>query len=181
MKKRVIVLAAASCALVTLTFASGCSEENHRPALARSTMEQNAREAEEADNVLSSEKSESHGDTKASKKKAGKAASTKTAKTASTKTTKSKAKAERTPASAASSVYVVHVGAFRVKENAERMFEKVKGAGFPSTMRQMNHSKNGDLYVVALEPTPNKTEAETWMNDLKSKVAIQSHMVKRAE
>lgn len=68
-----------------------------------------------------------------------------------------------------SKVWVVQLGAFRVKENAEKLTAKLKTGGFPVIMHPLNHSKNGQLYVVALEPTPNRTEAQKWQSDLKSK------------
>ena len=68
-----------------------------------------------------------------------------------------------------SKVWVVQLGAFRVKENAEKLTAKLKTGGYPVIMHPLNHSKNGQLYVVALEPTPNRTEAQKWQSDLKSK------------
>lgn len=70
---------------------------------------------------------------------------------------------------ATSSVWVVQLGAFRVKENAEKLTAKLKTNGYPVLMRAMNHSKNGELFVVSLEPTPNKSEAQKWQQELKTK------------
>lgn len=65
--------------------------------------------------------------------------------------------------------YTVQLGAFKVKENAEKLTAKLKGDGYPVLMRPINHSKNGELFLVQLEPTPNKNEAAKWQSDLKLK------------
>jgi cell division septation protein DedD len=74
-----------------------------------------------------------------------------------------------TQTGSSSAVWVVQLGAFRVKENAEKLTQKLKTGGYPVIMQPLNHSKNGQLYVVALEPTPNKAEAKKWQSDLKAK------------
>jgi cell division protein FtsN len=66
-------------------------------------------------------------------------------------------------------VYTVQLGAFRVKENAEKLTAKLKGEGFPVMMVGKEGSKSGELYLVHLEPTPNKSEAAKWQSDLKLK------------
>ncbi len=81
--------------------------------------------------------------------------------------------------SASAKVWTVQLGAFKVKENAEKLAAKLKTDGFPALMREMNHSKNGDLYVVHLEPTPNKSEAEKWQTDLKLKAFDSTLTMKR--
>jgi cell division protein FtsN len=77
-------------------------------------------------------------------------------------------------------VWTVQLGAFKMKENAEKLTAKLKTDGFPVMMREMNHSKNGELYLVHLEPTPNKTEAEKWQSDLKLK-AFDSTLTSRRD
>lgn len=86
---------------------------------------------------------------------------------------------KRRPASVRSSVYVVQVGAFKVKENAEKLQAKLKESGFPVEMRSVEHSKNGLLHLVRLAPTVNKAEAETMYDELKSKDAEMSAQILR--
>ncbi|MES2964132.1 MAG: SPOR domain-containing protein [Bdellovibrionota bacterium] len=83
--------------------------------------------------------------------------------------------------SAASSVYIVQVGAFKVKDNALKLEEKLKGSGFPVRMREVNHSKNGMLYVVQFEPTPNRDEADAWRSQVKAKASLDAQLVARPD
>lgn len=122
---------------------------------AASAMEENARAAELAD-----EKAEE----------------------AATQKTSSKVASEprRKPASRGGvQAYVVQIGAFRIKENAERLHQKLKADGFPVIMHPMSHSKNGELYLVRMEPTPDLTEAKTLMQNLKAKTDIEPQLIKR--
>lgn len=80
----------------------------------------------------------------------------------------------------ASSVWVVQLGAFRIKENAEKLTATLKTNGYPVLMRPMNHSKNGQLFVVSLEPTPNKAEAQKWQQELKTK-SFDTNLVLRKD
>lgn len=77
----------------------------------------------------------------------------------------------RKPASVRGGVYVIQIGAFKVKENAEKLHEKLKSSGFPVEMRTIEHSKNGTLHLVRLGPVQDKTEAETRAHELKAKFA----------
>lgn len=85
------------------------------------------------------------------------------------------------PAKAAASVYIVQVGAFRIKDNALKLEEKLKGSGFPVRMKEVNHSKNGLLYVVQFEPTPNRDEADAWRSQVKAKASLESQLVSRPD
>ncbi|MEK7355303.1 MAG: SPOR domain-containing protein [Bdellovibrionota bacterium] len=80
-----------------------------------------------------------------------------------------------------SSVYIVQVGAFRVKENAVKLEEKLKGSGLPVRVKEVNHSKNGMLYVVQFVPTPNRDEADTWRSQVKAKASLDSQLVSRPD
>jgi cell division septation protein DedD len=82
---------------------------------------------------------------------------------------------------AAASVYIVQVGAFRVKDNAMKLEEKLKGDGFPVRMREVNHSKNGMLYVVQFEPTPSRDEADAWRSQVKAKASLDAQLVTRPD
>ena len=87
---------------------------------------------------------------------------------------------ERAPASkpASGPQYVVQVGAFRVKDNAEKLQAKLKDAGFPVRMQTISHSKNGDLFVVRFEPTSNRAEADASAAQLKAKESMTAAVLK---
>ncbi len=127
-----------------------------------STAEANAREAELAEQEFT----ELAAKEKQPVAKAGKVA-------------KHESKTARQPSSV-KPTWVVQMGAFKVKENADKLTAKLKADGFPVVMRSMNHSKNGEFYLVHLEPTPNKTEAEKWQLDLKMK-SFDSQIVSHRE
>ena len=98
----------------------------------------------------------------------GKSAKAKKSAVVSTKTAKS---AHRAPAE---NVYVVQIGAFRVKQNAEKLNEKLKGAGFAVELQQIQHSSNGQLFLVRLNPTADRQAAEEMRKNLKAKIDIDS-------
>jgi cell division septation protein DedD len=83
----------------------------------------------------------------------------------------------RKPASAKEMVYVVQFGAFKVKENAEKYLAKLKGDGFPVMMKPLHHSKNGDMFVVRLEPTPNRAEAEQIMAKAQKERSLPGQLI----
>jgi cell division septation protein DedD len=158
-----------SVAVVLFAFAmlpfSACSSSGDQAAyMTSSTAEQNAREAEQAEEEFAQ---------LASKTATPKAkAKTKTAEHKAVVEKREPASAHETKHKASASserVYTVQLGAFRVKENAEKLTAKLKGEGFPVMMIGKEGSKSGELYLVHLEPTPNKTEAEKWQTDLKLK------------
>ena len=74
-------------------------------------------------------------------------------------------------------IYVVQIGAFKVKENAEKLEKKLKDAGYPVRLVSMNHSKNGELHLVRFEPSNNRTEAEQAVETLKSKESITAELL----
>ena len=86
--------------------------------------------------------------------------------------------AQRIPASIPGNyVYVVQIGAFRVKSNADRLQQKLKAEVFPVIMHPLNHSKNGALFVVRMEPTPHREEAIRLQTDLKEKGSTESQVL----
>ena len=87
-----------------------------------------------------------------------------------------KAKPARKPASAGG-VFVVQIGAFKVKENAEKLQSKLQGAGYNVQMQSIEHSKNGLLHLVRFAPTDNRAEAETMIEDLKAKQDMQAQIL----
>jgi|GEM_PF-4864978 len=189
MKKSAVI---ALFAFAMLPFSACSSNSDQAAYMQSSSAEQNAREAEQAEEEFAQLASKDQEAPKA-EKKTHKAEKTAKAEKAEKVEKKSVAKAEkkheskvvakeetREPAStheshevkhAASSqrVWTVQLGAFKVKENAEKLTAKLKGEGFPVMMVGKEGSKSGELYLVHLEPTPNKTEAEKWQTDLKLK------------
>lgn len=83
----------------------------------------------------------------------------------------------RKPAAAKEMVYVVQFGAFKVKENAEKYLAKLKGEGLPVMMKPLHHSKNGDMFVVRLEPTPNRAEAEQVMAKAQKEKSLAGQLI----
>jgi cell division septation protein DedD len=81
---------------------------------------------------------------------------------------------KRSPASQKEMVYIVQVGAFRVKDNAEKLQARLKGEGFPVLLRDMNHSKNGLMHLVRFEPTPTRAEADKWVAQIKEKAGFDA-------
>ena len=162
--KKLCVIAAVGLMVFPMSSCSneGSSTEN------TASIEQNARAAEEAEKEFTKV---------ADLKKIDKEAAHEPEKA---ETKKVKKEGKRHVASVAAT-YVVHVGAFKVKENAENMQSKLKADGFPVLMRPMNHSKNGLLYIVQLEPTPNKNEAVQWKEQLKSKSSVEAQLVSHFE
>lgn len=162
-KSAVIVL----FAFATLPF-SACNNGNDQAAYMQTNKaEQNAREAEQAEEEFSQlAKQEDKGtEEKTTKKSAHKAAKkeTKTAKNETTGT-REPASVKHHETAAGQRTWTVQLGAFKVKENAQKLTAKLKEGGFPVMMRSKD-----DLYLVHLEPTPNKEEAQKWQTDLKLK------------
>jgi cell division septation protein DedD len=75
-------------------------------------------------------------------------------------------------------VYIVQIGAFRDKGNAEGLAERLKDLGFPVLVRPQPNKKLGDLHLVRLEPTPNRAEANDMVEVLK-KNGFESQVIER--
>lgn len=89
-----------------------------------------------------------------------------------------KKKEARLPASKSTkNVYVVQLGAFKMKANAERFQQSLKDSGYPVIMKELNHSKNGQMFVVRIEPTPNKAEAQTMLSALREKKSLSGQVL----
>lgn len=91
-------------------------------------------------------------------------------------------KTNRQPASKAGAVvYVVQAGAFKLKENAEGFHNRLKNSGFPVFLHQLNHSKNGPLFLVRFEPTKSVEEANARIKSLKEKSAVDAQLIRLTE
>ena len=76
-------------------------------------------------------------------------------------------------------VYIVQVGIFKVKANADALVKKLTDLGFPVIARTDNKPDVGEVTVVRLEPTPNKDEADQWVRNLKEKAGVAAVITKR--
>lgn len=162
---------------IALSTMNGCSQSDRSTESRDEVIAQNAAEAEAAEEKLVP---------KADDKTAAKASAEKTEKAKKTAKAEPKAKTDakesvahepRKPASAAGGVFVVQVGAFKVKENAEKLQEKLSAAGYHVEMQTVDHSKNGILHLVRFQPVTNRAEAETMIEDLHSKHDLQAQIV----
>jgi cell division protein FtsN len=68
-------------------------------------------------------------------------------------------------------IYIVQVGLFKVKENADKLFAKMKANGFPVLIREKSAGA-GIVYAIRLEPTPSKKEADEMVLKIKEKTGI---------
>ncbi|HVK60143.1 MAG TPA: SPOR domain-containing protein [Bdellovibrionales bacterium] len=165
MLRRIAVGVVSVVASVSLVFVVGCVPEKKKTTSSHTSIEKNALDAEQAELEMAA--NAAHDRKPASAKKHEKVAKAK----------KSVEKTQRQPA-AFTGDYVVQVGAFKVKENAERLNTRLQGEGFKTSMRAINHSKNGELYLVHLNPTKDRSEADTWAAELKAK-SFSSQIIRR--
>jgi cell division septation protein DedD len=84
---------------------------------------------------------------------------------------------ERKPASRGG-VWVVQVGAFKQKENAEKLHEKLKAAGYPVTLQSLQHSRNGELHLVRFEPVSEKSQAQESLDKFVAKESLDAHLLR---
>jgi cell division protein FtsN len=169
MKMRRIVIGVAGLVTVSSIAFLGCVPEKKHSAQSSDSMEQNALDAEKAEQLMADASAGVDVKMPAGKVKVK-------AKKAS-KTTDATAAKHRQPASVSGS-YIVQVGAFRVKENAEKLNTKLQGIGYKSTLQAMNHSKNGQLYLVQMEPSKNRADAESLALKLKEN-SFDSQIVRK--
>lgn len=73
--------------------------------------------------------------------------------------------------------YAVQIGAFKVKENAEKMVQELQHKGFATELRQIDHSKHGHLFLVQLTPVAQKNEADRLAVELSQKAGIHPQLI----
>jgi cell division protein FtsN len=177
MKMRRIALTLTSAlAATTLLFVACVPEKKHPSVTSIEDVEQNALDAEQAELAMA-QAEDPPAQKWAAQKETAEPAKHSKAKEAPAHKAAPQAEAKvvaktRTPASV-EGTFVVQIGAFKVKENAERLHQSLQGQGFKSMMMP---SKNGDMYLVRLEPTKSFDEAQSWASQLKSK-SIDSHII----
>ena len=63
--------------------------------------------------------------------------------------------------------YIVQIGAFTKRENAEKLHEQLRAKNYPVILKELQHEKFGPMFLVRLEPTTQKDEAQKKLADLK--------------
>ncbi len=90
---------------------------------------------------------------------------------------------QRAPAAAKTArgevAYIVQVGSFKVKENADQVMAKIKAEGLPVSMRTSTTASGAALYVVRFEPTPSMSEAESFKSKAKDLVGAEAAILNR--
>lgn len=181
---KLIAPAVAAIVIVSLGTMNACTPSDRSTEGEDLSMVQNAAEAEAAEAKIAQEGTAGKADeVKAKGDKAEKKAEKKAvAEKAPAHQDKQAAAGDhkptaRRPASMAGGVFVVQVGAFKVKENAEKLQAKLKDAGYPVELSSIEHSKNGLLHLVRFSPTQNRAEAETVIEDLQSKQDLHAQIL----
>jgi cell division septation protein DedD len=171
-----MVPAAAIIGVLALATMNGCTPSDHGTEGRSDTLSQNAAEAEAAEAKLANAEQPE----KAPSKDQKTAANETNVKPGANSVSKEKSATDKTPrhpANAAGGVYVVQVGAFKNKENAEKLQEKLKAAGYPVEMHTVDHSKNGVLHLVRFLPTANRADAETTIEQLQASQNLHAQIV----
>lgn len=64
--------------------------------------------------------------------------------------------------------YIVQVGSFLVKENAESLQRQLKEKGYEVVLKSFNHQVLGPIHVVQLKPVNNASKASTLVSQVES-------------
>jgi len=175
--------AAFAFVIAMLATVNGCSQSDRSTDAREEVITQNALEAEAADANLAVKKLEP-AKGKVSPEKIAKATKTESSKKAAKDLQKGKSEIPselRKPAAAvAGGTYVVQVGAFKVRENADKLREKLAKAGYNVEAQTVEHRQNGTLHLVRFQPTTNRAEAETLIEDLSSKQDLRGQIITAA-
>lgn len=171
---KMVAPAVAAALVVTLATMNACTPSDRGTEDREEALNQNAAEAEAAEAQMAEKNGAPEKDVKKEAHKDAKKADK--VEKASAQAEK-KDKSKRAVASVAGGVYVVQVGAFKMKENAEKLQAKLKQAGYPAEMQTIEHSKNGLLHLVRFQPTQSKAEAETMAEDLHAKQDLHAQVL----
>jgi len=74
--------------------------------------------------------------------------------------------------------YIVRLGSFKVKENADNLLAKLKSKGYSAELGVYNHKDLGRLHIVQLKPVKSAAEARRLVNRVKSQENIDAFIVK---
>lgn len=166
---KLVAPAVTAVAIVSLATMNACTSSD-QSTQGHEAMIQNAQDAEQAEAQLGQKPAVP--EAKMAAKSEGKSH-----KNAQHKSEASAHSSGRAPASAAGGVFVVQIGAFKMKENAEKLQAKLKEAGYPVELHSIEHSKNGLLHLVRFAPTQNRSDAETLQRDLATKQEMHAQLL----
>lgn len=62
--------------------------------------------------------------------------------------------------------YVVQLGAFAKKENAEKLFGQLQAKNYPVILKTLDHKDFGQMYLVRLKPFGDRAEADRMATEL---------------
>ncbi len=100
-----------------------------------------------------------------------------TEKPAATITPTSKRKTKAVLAKGKPSHWIVQVGSFAQKENAEKLFKRLKDRNYKVSLTERENKKHGKLYLVRLEPTTDLEVAKTQVDKLRAQENLQPVLV----
>jgi cell division protein FtsN len=75
-------------------------------------------------------------------------------------------------------VYIVQVGSFLEKENAEGVRKKLENKGYSSVVKPFNHPSKGSIYVVQLVPVEDSKEASSLLTRIESEEKLKPLIIK---
>jgi cell division protein FtsN len=74
--------------------------------------------------------------------------------------------------------YIVRLGSFRIKKNADELYNEMKKRGYNVVMAVYHHKTLGKLHTVQLPPVGKASEARAIMTEVKSKEKINAFIVR---
>jgi cell division septation protein DedD len=75
--------------------------------------------------------------------------------------------------------WIVQVGSFAQKENAEKLAARLKDHNYKAAVTEKENKKHGKLYLVRLEPTTDLEVAKTQIDKLRAQENLQPVLVAR--
>jgi cell division septation protein DedD len=90
---------------------------------------------------------------------------------------KSAHKSKSSAAHEAEKTYVVQIGAFSKKENAEQLLKQLEEKKYPVFIKMLEHKTLGSLFLVRLQPTKDRSEAEKYLTMLKDNDKLQPTLI----
>jgi type IV pilus assembly protein PilF len=74
--------------------------------------------------------------------------------------------------------YIVQVGSFLEKENAEKLRGKLSSQGYEAVVRPFSHQSLGKIFVVQLKPVDNATRANALMSEVEKAAEVKPIVIK---
>jgi cell division septation protein DedD len=75
--------------------------------------------------------------------------------------------------------WIVQVGSFAQKENADKLAKRLKDHNYKVSVSEKENKKHGKLYLVRLEPTSDLEVAKTQIDKLRAQENLQPVLVAR--